>query len=52
MEDYGPVDSETNPGLAMVVGETQVFQVEEWAEGIYAVTTDAGMVLFHARSGG
>lgn len=51
VEDYGLLGSETNPSLAMVVGETEIFHVEEWANGIYAVTTDAGVVLFHARSG-
>lgn len=51
VEDYGELGSEIDPELAMEIGKTEIFQVEEWAHGIYAVTTDAGMVLLHARSG-
>ena len=51
VEDYGQADSELNPGLAMVIGETETFSVEEISEGTFEVRTDAGIVLFHARSG-
>lgn len=51
VEDYGPLESQPNPQAAMVICETEVFSVEEWGEGTFAVTTDAGVVLFHARSG-
>ena len=51
VEDYGQLDSEINPEMAMEIGKTEIFRIEELTEGIYAVTTDAGVVLFHARSG-
>lgn len=51
LEDYGQLESAIEPEGAMVIGETEVFQVEEWQEGIFAVTTDAGVVLFYSRSG-
>ena len=51
VEDYGPLESEVSPQTAMAIGETEVFQVEKQSEGVYAVTTDAGTVLFCARSG-
>ncbi len=51
VEDYGPMDSEVNPETAMVIGETDIFWIEERQEGVFVVTTDAGTVLFHTRSG-
>lgn len=51
VEDYGLLDSGANPKTAMVIGETEIFWVEERQAGIVAVTTDAGTVLFHTRSG-
>lgn len=51
VEDYGELEAELNPGLAMVVGETGIFAVREISENTFEVTTDAGVVLFHTRSG-
>lgn len=51
MEDYGQLEAEINPKTAMEIGKTEIFRVEQRADGIYAVTTDAGVVLFHTRSG-
>lgn len=51
VEDYGALESDPNPGVAMVIGETEIFEVEDRGDGTFAVTTDAGVVLFHARSG-
>lgn len=51
VEDYGQLESDLNPGLAMVIGETEVFLAEEISEDTFKVTTDAGSVVFHARSG-
>ncbi len=50
VEDYGQVDGELSPDMAQVIGETSIFQVEELGNDIYAVTTDAGRVLFGLRS--
>lgn len=50
MEDYGRADTGLNPSAAQIIGETEKFLVEEVAENTYAVTTDAGRVLFHVRS--
>lgn len=50
VEDYGRAGAELNPSAAQVIGETESFQVEKVTENTYAVTTDAGRVLFHARS--
>lgn len=49
VEDYGRLDSEIAPDMAMVIGETALFQVEEREGGIVAVRTDAGEVLLHSR---
>lgn len=51
MEDYGQLEAEINPKTAMEIGKTEIFRVEQRADGIYAVTTDAGVALFHTRSG-
>lgn len=51
LEEYGRMGDELYPEDAQVIGETAVFQVEEVAERTYAVTTDGGRVLFHARCG-
>ena len=50
MEEYGQTDAEMNPAAARVIGETESFLVEEMTEDTFAVTTDAGRVLFHMRS--
>ena len=36
--------------MAQVIGETEVFQVEELGNGTYVVITDAGRVVFGVRS--
>lgn len=51
LEEYGKLGKELYPEAAQVIGETEIFQVEEVAERTYAVTTDGGRVLFHARCG-
>lgn len=51
LEEYGRLGEALDPGSAQVIGETAVFRVEEVAGHTYAVTTDEGMVLFHARCG-
>jgi len=50
MGDYGWLEGELDPEEALVVGETEIFQVEDLGNDTYAVTTDAGRVLFHVRS--
>lgn len=50
VEDYGRLESELDPEEAMVIGETEVFRIEQWPEGIYEVITDEGSVLFYGRS--
>ena len=52
LEDYGPADSALNPEEAQTIGETSVFAVDTPAAGLLRVTTDAGQVLLHLRSGG
>lgn len=49
--DYGRLDWELNPEGALVIGETERFQVEDLGNATYAVDTDAGRTLFHLRSG-
>lgn len=49
--DYGGMDSALNPKRALVIGDTEKFQVEELENDTYAVTTDVGRTLFHVRSG-
>lgn len=51
LEEYGKLGEELYPEAAQVIGETETFRVEEVAERTYAVTTDGGRVLFHARCG-
>lgn len=52
LEDYGRLDAGLDPSFAQTIGETENFLIEELAEDTYAVTTDAGRVLFSVRSGG
>lgn len=47
---YGKLDQEPDPQEALVVGETEKFQVEDLGNATYVVTTDAGRALFHVRS--
>ncbi len=48
--DYGGLDWDLSPEDALVVGETEVFLIEDLGNGTCRVTTDAGSVLFHVRS--
>ena len=50
MEEYGQARTQINPAAAREIGRTEEFSVEEVAEGTFAVTTDAGRVVFHMRS--
>ncbi|MCI9141900.1 MAG: DUF4860 domain-containing protein [Lachnospiraceae bacterium] len=50
MEEYGQTGARINPDAARVIGETERFLVEKVTEDTFAVTTDAGRVLFHVRS--
>ncbi len=51
VEDYGRLDTQITPDMAMEIGETALFQVEEREDGIISVRTDAGEVLLHPRCG-
>ena len=46
LEEYGKAGTEIDPSLAMEIERTELFLVERLAEDVYAVTTDAGRVLF------
>ena len=50
LEEYGKAGTEIDPSLAMEIERTELFLVERLAEDVYAVTTDAGRVLFSMRS--
>lgn len=52
LEEYAQVGGGIDPSSAQVIGDTDVFQVEEQKEGTFLITTDAGRVLFHVRSEG
>ena len=52
LEDYGEAGSPVRPEEAQTIGETGVFTVETPAAGLLRITTDAGSVLLHLRSGG
>ena len=49
VEDYGKLGTALSPESAQMIGETDLFQVEEVAERTYALTTDEGRVLVRAR---
>ncbi len=51
LEEYSAVDAALHPQEATVLGETDVFRVEELRPGTLEVVTDAGAVLLHLRSG-
>lgn len=52
VEDYNEIDAPLDPQDAQTIGETGVFTVEEKAEGLLAVTTDAGTSYVYVRSEG
>lgn len=51
LEDYGQLDAGLDPSFAQNIGTTETFLIERLADDTYAVTTDAGRVLFSVRSG-
>ena len=51
VEDYGEREGALYPDMAQIIGETEIFQVEELGNDTYAIVTDAGRVVFGARSG-
>lgn len=51
VEDYAALDAPLSPEDAQVIGETEAFEIEERDDGLLRVTTDAGRVLLHMRSG-
>ena len=44
VEDYGEIGSELWPADANILGENQLFKVEEVKDGLVAITTDEGVV--------
>ena len=52
VEDFGRLGYSLVPDEAQIIGETAVFDVQEVSENTYMVTTDAGSVTLHMRSGG
>lgn len=51
LEEYTAVEAGTDPDRANVLGETELFSVEEVSPGTLEIATDAGSVLVHLRSG-
>ena len=52
VEDYAALDAPLSPESAQVIGETATFVIDPLADGLLAVTTDAGRVLVGIRSEG
>ena len=52
MEEFTRAGKALNPDAAEVIGETEVFSVEQPDTGILLLKTDAGTVLVHLRSEG
>ncbi len=50
MEEYSAVDAQPDPRNASVLGETDVFSVEEVRPGTLRIETDAGKTLLKLRS--
>ena len=50
VEDYNEADFDLNPEGAQIIGDTETFTVEEAADGLWAVYTDAGRALIGLRS--
>ena len=50
LEDYAAADALLKPELAQTIGETAVFEIVQDG-GTLCLLTDAGRILFHARSG-
>ena len=51
LEDYAAADSALRPEEAQRIGETGIFEVEQLQERVLRISTDAGSVLLHLRSG-
>lgn len=50
VEDYNEADFDLNPEGAQIIGDTETFAVEQAADGLWAVQTDAGRALIGLRS--
>ena len=51
LEEYSAIDAQPIPENANVLGETDIFTVETAAKNTLKISTDAGNVLLHLRSG-
>ena len=52
LEDYAAADTPLRPEEAQRIGETRQFEAEKPSGDVLKLTTDAGSVLLHLRSGG
>lgn len=52
VEEYAALDAPLTPDSAQVLGVTERFEAEQRAPDLLRLTTDAGTVLLHLRSGG
>ena len=50
MEDLAPLGEPLTPESAQVIGQTEVFSIEEQEDGLITVRTDEGSILLHIRS--
>ena len=50
MEDLAPLGEPLTPESAQVIGQTEVFSIEDQGDGLLTVRTDAGSILLHIRS--
>ena len=51
LEDYASSTAELRPEEAQTIGETERFEAEMLSDDVLKLTTDAGSVLLHLRSG-
>ena len=49
VEDFAPLGEPLMPESAQVIGQTEVFAIEERGGGLVTVRTDAGSILLHIR---
>lgn len=50
MEDFALLGEPLLPESAQVIGQTEVFSIEDRGDGLLTVRTDAGSILLHVRS--
>ncbi len=50
LEDYGKISAPLAPKDAVVIGQTETFEIDRMDSGAYRVRTDAGTVIFRVRS--